>query len=119
MRTTAGGVDFDAEAFLETSALEPCKVIRRGDPRRPKTQPNGARYQTSGITVSVSDAERSNLPAQVEDAERFLEINRLELVRLLQSPVSRTLRLTSQSGFESTVNQLWPNPIASLHHLSA
>ncbi len=82
----ASGAKFDPDRFLEASPLESCKVFRRGDPPLPKSQPEGPRYETSGVTVDVSDAEWSDLPAQVADAERFLEANRGEIERLAQTP---------------------------------
>ena len=82
----ASGTDFDPETFLDPSPFEPSKIYRRGDPRLPESRPNGPRYDTSGINVAVSEAPWSDLPAQVADAERFLEANRAELERLVQSP---------------------------------
>jgi len=82
----ASGPDFDPDAFLESSILSPTKVWYRGEPRLPRTRPDGPVVETSGLNVAVSDAEWSDLPAQVEDAERFLAFQRVELERLAATP---------------------------------
>jgi hypothetical protein len=63
-----------------------CKVFRRGEPRLPRSKPDGPSYETSGLNIVVSDAPLSDLPAQVADAEHFLTANRGEIERLAQSP---------------------------------
>ena len=78
----ACGAEFDPDAFLEGSSLEPTKVYKRGEPRLPRSRPDGPRYAESGITISISDASWSDLHAQVADAERFLVEHRAELQRL-------------------------------------
>ncbi|MDJ0865674.1 MAG: hypothetical protein QNK03_06175 [Myxococcota bacterium] len=82
----ATGAEFDPDAFLEGSRLQPRKVFRRGDPRLPNSQPDGPRHQTSGIHIDVSEAQWSDLPGQVADAERFLSANRDEVERLAGAP---------------------------------
>lgn len=78
----ATGAEFNPDAFLDASPFEPCKVFRRGDPRLPKSKPHGPRYDSSGISVAISEAPWSDLPAQVADAKRFLDANRAEIERL-------------------------------------
>jgi hypothetical protein len=82
----ASGAEFDPEAFLGASPLEPCNVFRRGELRLPRSKPHGSRYEVSGIDIGVSDASWQDLPAQVADAERFLEANREEIGRLARIP---------------------------------
>jgi len=52
----ASGETFDAEAFVHDSSLEACKVFRRGEPRFPKSRPDGPKNKTSGMNVAVSGA---------------------------------------------------------------
>lgn len=82
----AAGADFEPAAFLEGSSLEPTKVYKKGQPRLPRSAPDGPKHDTSGITVAVSDAAWSDLPAQVADAERFLETHQTEIERLARAP---------------------------------
>jgi len=89
----ASGVEFDPYAFLKRSTLEPCHIFRRGEPRPPRSQRGGASHTTSGVNFVVSNASRSDLPAQVADAERFLGAHRAELERLSQAPGVTNLTL--------------------------
>jgi hypothetical protein len=75
----ASGTDFDPDSFLGESELAggPSTVYRRGDPR-----PGEGTWQSSGFQVSVSEADLSDLPAQIRDAVRFLSRNEEELQRL-------------------------------------
>ena len=82
----ASGAEFDPDRFLEDSSFDLCKVYRRGEPRHPKTKPSGARYQTSGMNITVSDASWSELSAQIVDAERFFKTHNREIERLASSP---------------------------------
>lgn len=68
----ARGVDFDVDAFLKTTSLTPSLVFRKGDPRRANSAPDGPKYEKSGVCIGTSDAEWSDLPAQVAETERFL-----------------------------------------------
>ena len=78
----AAGADFEPDVFLADSALPPTKVYRIGEPRLPRSKPDGPKHDTSGITFSVSDAPWSDLSAQIADAETFLEAHRTEIERL-------------------------------------
>src|SRR5262245_57518748 len=89
----ATGAALDAQAFLRDSPLRAVKVFRRGEPRLPRSHPEGPRHETSGITVQVSQAPRSNLGAQVADAESFLRAHRAELQRLAAAPGLEDLTL--------------------------
>jgi hypothetical protein len=66
------GTDFDVEAFLAASSLIPSTIFRKGEPRWPESRPDGPKQERSGVCIGVSDADWSNLPAQVSDAEKFL-----------------------------------------------
>ena len=75
LRATGDG--FQAEKFLETSTLSPCNVFRKGERK------SGDRvWDTSGITVVVSDAPGDEPGRQVREAVSFLSAHREELARL-------------------------------------
>lgn len=82
----AAGAEFEPDAFLEGSSLEPTKVYRKGEPRLPRSKPGGPSHDTSGLIVAVSDAAWSDLPGQVADAERFLKAHKAEIQRLAHAP---------------------------------
>lgn len=71
------GDNFKVEEFLKVSTLAPCNVFRKGEPKA-----NGHVWDTSGITVVVSDSSSDDLALQVHDAIDFLRANRKELSRL-------------------------------------
>ena len=75
----ASGTDFDPETFLAESELRAgaSPIYRRGEPR-----PGKGTWQSSGFHVSVSEAEFTDLPAQIRDAVRFLSRHEEELQRL-------------------------------------
>src|SRR5262245_33247816 len=89
----ATGAELDAAAFLRGSPLQAIKVFRRGEPRLPRSHSEGPRYETSGITIEVSLAPRSNLEAQIADAEAFLRAHCSELQRLAAAPGLEDLTL--------------------------
>jgi hypothetical protein len=72
------GRDFDVDSFLNESALKPLVVSHRGEQLY-----TGSRVEEqSGMNLSVSEREFSDLPGQIEDAVRFLKQNAKELGRL-------------------------------------
>ena len=79
----ASGIDFDVERFLAASAIQPCDVSRKGEPRLPASQPEGRKHAASGFTADVSTMDWDDLPGQIADAMRFLaeHKNDLELLR--------------------------------------
>ena len=82
----ASGPRFAVDRFAEKTSLPVCNVYRRGEPRLPRSKPRGPKHKSSGITVVVSDASWSKLPAQVRDAERFLSKHKREIKRLSRFP---------------------------------
>jgi hypothetical protein len=83
----AYGKDFDVDAFLKHSTLVPLVVARRGEGRAPNSRnPALRRHEQSGVNISVSTREFSDLEGQIEDAMRFLSANESELHRLRDSP---------------------------------
>jgi hypothetical protein len=89
----ASGAEFDPDAFLATSSLEAFKILRRGEPRLPRTAPDGPKFAYSGITLVVSGAPMNDLPSQVADAEDFLRLHRAEIERLAKTPQITELAL--------------------------
>ena len=69
------GEDFDVDAFLGGSALQPYRVHHRGERNRSETYPD------SGFSVNVSDVD-GDLKAEIADAIDFLSAHEAELLRL-------------------------------------
>jgi hypothetical protein len=82
----ASGPRFAVDRFAERTSLPVHSVYRRGEARFPRSKPKGPKHKISGITVVVSDASWSKLPAQVRDAERFLSKHKREIRRLSRFP---------------------------------
>lgn len=80
------GVNFDVDAFLIGCDLPICAVKRRGEPVFPNTQPNGRRYDQSGVHVVVSDAESDEFPRQVQETLAFLKQHTVQIRRLCEFP---------------------------------
>jgi len=80
------GRDFDVDAYLSAISLEPSSLFRKGEPRRPNSDPGGETNAESGVNIPVSDAEWDDLPAQTRDAERFVVSNAEQLRRAAQLP---------------------------------
>jgi hypothetical protein len=76
------GADFDVDTFLNGSSLDALTVFRRGE-----LQFTGSKIvsQYSGMNISVSTREFSDLKGQIEDAVRFLSKPEEELRRLRDS----------------------------------
>ena len=66
----ATGLEFDVDSFMNSSTLKPIIVYHRGKPRFPDSK--AETEQKSGMNLSVSVREFSDLPGQIEDAIRFL-----------------------------------------------
>jgi hypothetical protein len=73
----ATGDDFQVAKFLEKSTFAPCNVFQKGE-RKSKNSV----WQSSGITVVVSDASGDEFARQVQDAIEFVRENQKELSRL-------------------------------------
>src|SRR4051794_25408094 len=82
----AYGMNFDVEAFLAGCSLPVCAVHRRGEPRFPRSQPDGSRNDQSGVHVAVSEAEFDEFPRQVEEAADFLRVELAQIRRLCEFP---------------------------------
>jgi hypothetical protein len=73
----ATGDNFRVEKLLEASSLIPCNVFRKGERKS-----SSRVWETSGITIAVSDSDGSDLASQISCAIEFLRDNRDELLRL-------------------------------------
>jgi hypothetical protein len=90
------GKDFASRSYARRTTLPVIKVSVRGEPRLPKTKPNGEKHKTSGVNVQVSNADFTNLKRQIRDAVTFLERHRRALRRLGRA--SGVERLTLDFG---------------------
>jgi hypothetical protein len=82
----ASGEEFGVDAFLAVSNLHPTKVFRRGEPRAPKSNPNGRTHETSGLNVVRSNADFHELPRQISETVAFLELHASEIRQLVAWP---------------------------------
>lgn len=81
----ASGTYFDVDEFLKTSTLDVLTAFRRGAGQFPNSSVT-RKSEYSGMSVSVSTREISDLSGQIEDAIAFLSENDQELRRLLEFP---------------------------------
>ncbi len=68
----AHGQSFEVHEFLEKSSLQPDAVYEKGDPIV-SGKKNGSQRSSSGFTVSVSQADLSDLEGQIGEAILFLD----------------------------------------------
>lgn len=81
----ASGTYFEVDEFLKTSTLDVLTAFRRGAVQFP-TLSITRKSEYSGMSVSVSTRETSDLNGQIEDAISFLSENEQELKRLRNFP---------------------------------
>jgi hypothetical protein len=81
----ASGTNFDVDEFLKTSSLDALTAFHRGAVQFP-TSSVTFKSEYSGMNVSVSTREVSDLRGQVKDAIEFLSNNDRELRRLRDFP---------------------------------
>jgi hypothetical protein len=98
----ATGDDFQAEKFLGTSTLSPCNVFRKGE-RKSRDRV----WDTSGMTVVVSDASGDEPGRQIREAISFLATRRDELKRLRSfdglTEMELDFGLSRKNGFAQNV----------------
>lgn len=84
----ASGVHFNVSRYASITNFLTATISRKGDPVFPKSQPNGRRYERSGITITITVSEKDfdDLSGQVNEATVFLETHRDEIVRLAAYP---------------------------------
>lgn len=89
----ASGVSFDVMAFLANCELEPVSVQLKGEPRFPKSQPNGPIFERSGVNFEASPADFSELKEQMKDTAEFLREHEALISRLKAFPGVENLTL--------------------------
>ncbi len=63
-----------------------CSVYIRGEPRLPRAQAEGKKNATSGVNITVSQADFTNLKRQIRETLRFLEKYKSALARIRRTP---------------------------------
>ncbi len=81
----ASGRNFDVDEFLKTSSLDALAAFHRGETQLPSSSVT-RKSEVSGMHVSVSTREFSDLTGQIADAIEFLSKNGRELKRLRDFP---------------------------------
>jgi|ERR1700733_13053113 hypothetical protein len=81
----ASGANFDVDEFLKTSSLDALTAFHRGELQFPSSSVT-RKSESSGMNVSVSTREFSDLRGQIKDAIEFLSKNDRELRRLHDFP---------------------------------
>ena len=76
------GKQFASRSFAQRTTLPIVSTYVRGEPRLPRTKPNGKKHTTSGVNIEVSAANFTNLKRQIRDAMSFLSRNRPAVRRL-------------------------------------
>ncbi len=76
------GRQFASRSYAQRTTLPVVKVYVRGEPRLPRSRPNGKNHTTSGVNIEVSGADFTNFKRQVRDAVSFLTRHRPALRRL-------------------------------------
>lgn len=82
----AYGAEFDVDDFLRNSPFKALVVVHRGDKRAHGSKLSDLRYDRSGVNISVSTCDFSDLTGQIKDATQFLNDNAQELRRLRDLP---------------------------------
>jgi len=73
----AYGDNFDVDAFLETSDIEPCLICHTEDKR------GKGKWETNGFNAVFTEAEFDDIETQINDAIAFLQKHESELKRLV------------------------------------
>lgn len=81
----ASGTNFDVDEFLKTSSLDALTAFHRGELQFPSSSVM-RKSESSGMNVSVSTREFSDLRGQIKDGIEFLSKNDRELRRLRDFP---------------------------------
>jgi hypothetical protein len=76
----------DVDAFLRESSLQPITVWHPGESQSPASNPTSRLQGNSGMHISISRCEFSDLAGQIKDAVSFLHNNHVQLLRLRNFP---------------------------------
>ncbi len=80
------GRKLDVEQYKASSKLEIVGSYVKGQPRYPKTQPNGLKNKSSGFNISVSKKSFNDLRKQVRESIEFIQNNKIELRKIMKLP---------------------------------
>jgi len=75
------GNELNVDQFNISWQLKPSTVHRKGEPVR-KTRPEGEKKKASTIIYDISDADYSDLSAQIQEVTHFLRDNKHHLEKL-------------------------------------
>ena len=73
----ATGDAFQPESFLAYSSFSPCNVFHKGEYKAKERV-----WDTSGMAIVVSEPSDDSFVQQIQDAVRFLKLNKDQLARL-------------------------------------
>lgn len=111
----ASGTNFDVDEFLKTSSLDALTAFHRGELQLPSSSVT-RKSDCSGMNVSVSTRDVSDLRGQIEDAIVFLSRNDRELKRLRDFPGLQRMDLDFPIEDRDVVYQrdVFPHKLLSL-----
>ena len=111
----ATGDDFDVDLFGSTSSLIPDDVFHRGERIDDKGNVTGKPHQTSGFNIVIGKVF-GKLKPQIDDAQKFLEQNQGELLRLVKFPNVTDSRLVFAycPGTTANVCEYFPPKLISM-----
>jgi len=75
---TISGENLDVEEFIQKTGLQPYKKFIKGEPTI-RTKPEGKKHPFSGLSLEASGADFNQLEKQIEDAIKFLKLNKGKL----------------------------------------
>lgn len=82
----AGGTNFDVDDFIAKSSLVTDSFWRKGEKRFPRSKSSEEINSTSGLRITASEADFSELSQQIEDALAFLRQNQDSIKALSSFP---------------------------------
>lgn len=75
------GDKLDIDSLVKKIKIKPFNTYKKGDPVF-KTNPNGRKVQTSGMSFCTSNADFDKLSKQIKDTIKYLTKNKLELKKI-------------------------------------
>lgn len=81
-----GGYNLDIDALQKSTELEVDSFWRKGERRSPRSEKNFKVNDSSGLRIVVSDADMSDISAQMDDALVFFQTNREKIGRIAKFP---------------------------------
>lgn len=81
-----GGHNLDIDSLLQSTELEVDSFWKKGERRSPRSETNLKVNDSSGLRIVVSDADMSDISAQMDEAMTFFQINREGIERIAKYP---------------------------------